>query len=218
MNLRPDQLLVVVTARLEAIGVPYCVGGSFASGTYGRARTTYDLDILIAPQPQDITPLIAAFQNDFELNAAELVEAIEIAPSYQHAPAQRAIAKAYHKATQFRIDFFISSGRAFEQMQLQRRVRHIIASNPEAEADFASVEDIILAKLEWFRLGNYASAHQWTDVRAMLIVQQTIDMSYLHHWATILQVRDLLESAVAGLPPPHMRTNSDTIQHRMFDE
>jgi hypothetical protein len=50
MNMRPDQLLVVVTARLEAIGVAYCVGGSFTSGTYGRARTTYDLDIRIAPR------------------------------------------------------------------------------------------------------------------------------------------------------------------------
>jgi hypothetical protein len=52
--MRPDQLLVVVTARLEAIEIAYCIGDSFASGVYGQARTTYDLDILIAPQPAQI--------------------------------------------------------------------------------------------------------------------------------------------------------------------
>jgi hypothetical protein len=58
--MRPDQLLVIVTASLEAIGITYCVGGSFASGVYGQARTTYDLDILIALQLGQITALIAA--------------------------------------------------------------------------------------------------------------------------------------------------------------
>jgi hypothetical protein len=69
------------------------------------------------------------------------------------------------------VDLFVSSGRAFEQSQLQRRVRQLIAVSPEAEADFASPEDIILVKLEWFQIGNYASAYQWPDVRAMLLVQ-----------------------------------------------
>jgi len=218
MNLRPDQLLIVVTARLEAIGIPYCVGGSFASGSYGRARTTYDLDILIAPQSSDIAPLIAAFQNDFALDATELIDAIAVAPSYRDTPAQRAIAKAYHIATHFRIDFFISSGRAFEQLQLQRRVRHMIATTPEAEADFASPEDIILAKLEWFRLGNYASSHQWPDVQAIFMVQQPqLDMPYLRHWAARLHVSDLLEAALAGNPPPTSGTTAAPQQQRLFE-
>ena len=112
--MRPDQLLVIVTARLEAIGIPYCVGGSFASGAYGQARTTYDLDILIAPQAGQLPALIAAFQSDFDLNPAELTDARHSAPAYREQPEQRAIAKAYHRATHFRVDFFVSSGRAFE--------------------------------------------------------------------------------------------------------
>jgi hypothetical protein len=139
--MRPDQLLVIVTARLEAVGIAYCVGSSFASGAYGRARTTYDLDIVIAPQPSDVPDLIAAFHDDFELNSTELLEAIRVAPSYRSTPDLRAIAKAYHRATQFRVEFFISSGRPFEQIQLQRRVRQTIATNPDAEADFASPEE-----------------------------------------------------------------------------
>jgi hypothetical protein len=51
-----------VTARLTVLGIPYCIGGSFASSVYGRARTTFDLDILIAPRLDDLTALMIAFQ------------------------------------------------------------------------------------------------------------------------------------------------------------
>jgi hypothetical protein len=74
--MRPDQVLVLVTARLEVIGVRYCVGGSFASGFYGQPRTTYDLDILIDPNPLQIQELIAAFHSDFDLQPAELCAAM----------------------------------------------------------------------------------------------------------------------------------------------
>ncbi len=215
--MRPDQLLVIVTARLEAIGITYCVGGSFASGVYGQARTTYDLDILIAPQLGQITALIAAFQTDFELNPTELLDALQDAPDYRERPEQRAIVKAYHRATQFRVDFFVSSGRAFEHQQLQRSIRQLIATNPEAEANFASPEDIILAKLEWFRMGNYASAHQWPDVQAIMLVQgDRLDWVYLRAWATTLGVRDLLKRAAAGECPPTPADDA-AAQRRLFD-
>jgi hypothetical protein len=215
--MRPDQLLVIVTARLEAIGMTYCVGGSFASGAYGQARTTYDLDLLIAPQVGQITVLIAAFQTDFDLNPAELIDAIQSAPGYRERPEQRAIAKAYHRATQFRIDFFVSSGRPFEQQQLQRSIRQLIATNPEAEANFASPEDIMLAKLEWFRMGHYASAHQWPDVQAIILVQgDRLDWSYLREWAITLGVRDLLERAADGDQAP-TPINNTAAQQRLFD-
>ncbi len=75
--------------------------------------------------------------------------------------------------------------------------------SPEAEADFAAPEDIILAKLEWFQIGNYASTRQWPDVRAMLLVQaDVLDWDYLRRWADVLGVRALLDRMVAGEPPP----------------
>lgn len=187
------------------------------SGAYGRARTTYDLDILIAPGPTDVPALLAAFQDDFTLNATELIDALHQAPNFRETLERRAIAKAYHVATQFRIDFFISSERPFEQLQIQRAVRQLIATNPEVEANFASPEDIILAKLEWFRMGNYASAHQWPDVQAILLVQaERLDWEYLRTWAMTLGVRDLLDQAAAGDPAPSLPSSSDR-QQRLFD-
>ncbi len=72
--MRPRDLLVLVTARLAALDIPYCVGGSFASSAYGRARTTFDRDILIAPSSHDLPALVAAFQDDFDLYPAELLD------------------------------------------------------------------------------------------------------------------------------------------------
>lgn len=59
----------------------------------------------------------------------------------------------------------------------------------------ATVEDTILAKLEWAKLGG--SARQRRDVVAMLAVQRDrIDTDYLHHWAAILEVAEDLQTAI----------------------
>jgi hypothetical protein len=140
-----------------------------------------------------------------------------VALTYRDTPEYRAIAKAYHRATQFRIDFFLTSGRPFEQSQLQRCVRHIIATHPEAEANVAAPEDIILAKLEWFQMGNFASSHQWPDVQAMLFVQnEYLDWTYLRTWAATLGILNLLERARAGERPPRSPDDGAPTQQRLF--
>jgi hypothetical protein len=41
------------------------------------------------------------------------------------------------------------------------------------------------------------SEHQWNDVLGVLKVQkESLDMTYLHHWASELKVEDLLERAL----------------------
>lgn len=65
-----------------------------------------------------------------------------------------------------------------------------------------SAEDVILNKLEWYRMGGEVSDRQWGDVLGVLKVQGTnIDLPYLRRWAAALNVADLLEQALddAGL-------------------
>jgi hypothetical protein len=58
-------------------------------------------------------------------------------------------------------------------------------------------EDIILSKLEWFRMGGEVSEGQWYDVLGVLKVQNTaLDMDYLRHWATELNLTELFEQAL----------------------
>jgi hypothetical protein len=55
-------------------------------------------------------------------------------------------------------------------------------------------EDVILLKLEWYRLGP--SERQWNDVRGVLEVQAGhLDDAYLDRWAADLGVADLLAHA-----------------------
>ena len=60
----------------------------------------------------------------------------------------------------------------------------------------------MLAKLEWYRLGDKVSERQWNDVLGVLKVQAgSLDRSYLEQWAAELGVADLLARATkeAGL-------------------
>ena len=69
----------------------------------------------------------------------------------------------------------------------------------------ASPEGTILNKLEWYKLGGGVSDRQWNDILGVLKVHGTnLDMPYLHRWATVLEVADLLQTALvdAGLSKP----------------
>jgi hypothetical protein len=59
-----------------------------------------------------------------------------------------------------------------------------------------SPEDLLLLKLEWYRMGNEVSDQQWTDILGVLRVQAgQLDEAYLDHWAADLRVADLLARA-----------------------
>lgn len=61
----------------------------------------------------------------------------------------------------------------------------------------STFEDVILAKLDWYRRGGEISERQWRDVQGILQVQREhLDMTYLRQWAKMLGVSDLLEDAL----------------------
>lgn len=63
---------------------------------------------------------------------------------------------------------------------------------------FASPEDTILAKLDWFKKGGSVSDRQWRDILGVIKVQgRALDKDYLGKWARDLKVSDLLAGAFA---------------------
>ena len=102
-----------------------------------------------------------------------------------------------HLETMFKVDVFIHKERPFDRSQFERRISHSFAAEPEPRAFFATAEDTILAKLEWYRLGGEVSERQWRDVQNVLKAQSgRLDLPYLRHWAAQLSVSDLLEHAL----------------------
>jgi len=56
------------------------------------------------------------------------------------------------------------------------------------------VEDILLTKLKWYRLGDEVSGRQWDDVsRLTKLHRDTLEWDYLDTQAREAKVADLLE-------------------------
>lgn len=76
-------------------------------------------------------------------------------------------------------------------------VRTTQDADTEVSAKFASPEDTILSKLEWYRMGGEVSERQWRDILGVLKTRaDELDLDYLRHWAGDLGVNDLLERAL----------------------
>ena len=87
--------------------------------------------------------------------------------------------------------------RRFSQVEFERRVP---VEYQGRQLPVATVEDVIIAKLEWARLGG--SARQITDVAALLRVQgDAVDRAYLDRWVSELglgaQFKQAMELAEA---------------------
>jgi len=87
-----------------------------------------------------------------------------------------------------KLDLFPAVG-AFERSQIARAI--LVRG-----ARVMSAEDVLLAKLRWYRMGAEVSDRQWRDVLGLVAMQRsTLDGSYLNRWAVDLGVADLLHRA-----------------------
>ena len=181
------RITLLVTCALEQIGIPYAVGGSLASSLHGVMRSTLDVDIVTDMRLEHIPALVAALSKDFYADDEMMKDAIQHHSSFN----------LIHYETAFKVDIFIRKLRAFDKMQLARRIKAVIATDPDQSVYVISPEDTILSKLEWYRMGGEVSDRQWRDVLGVMKTQAvTLDRDYLREWAKELKVADLLERAL----------------------
>jgi len=216
--MQPAEVLGLVTGTLEALGILYCVGGSFASSAYGEPRATRDADILVALPAHQVAALAARLEVDFFVQLDAIDEAIALAPTLRDDPLHRASFNLVHRTSFFRIDMFVATGRPYEQAQFARRIPQTIAINPERQAFFVSPEDIVLLKLEWYRMAQGVLDRQWSDVQSVLATQgNTLNLAYLREWAAQLAIGELLDAALRGGPPPKFPLDGDEPQQARME-
>lgn len=184
----PLSVTLLVAQLLEQIGVAYFVGGSLASAAQGAPRATLDADIVADLRPEHVEPFVRALGDAFYFDADTVRSAVR----------NRGTFNLIHLKTMFKVDIFVCKGRPFDQAQLSRRERQPLTPAPEPALYFASPEDTILAKLDWFRRGGEVSDRQWQDVLAVLRMQgERLDRPYMQQWAAELGISDLLAKALA---------------------
>lgn len=184
----PLAVTLRVVEVLEALQVPYFIGGSLASAVHGVVRTTMDVDLVAALRPEHVAPLVAQLGATFYADEAMIRDAVARHSSFN----------LIHLDSMFKVDVFVATGRPFERAQFERRALQTLAQEPPRAAYITTAEDIILAKLEWYRQGGELSERQWRDVVNVIKVQdEALDLDYLRRWAVQLRVEDLLERVLA---------------------
>lgn len=181
-----------VVAAFEELGVDYLVGGSVASSLFGEPRQTVDADLVARLFSRHAELLVTRLAGDFYADLPTIVTAIQTQGSFN----------LIHLASMTKVDVFVRWRDPFGQSQFARRQRKSVGQSAPLELFFATAEDTVLAKLDWYRKGGEISDRQWRDLLGVLKVQAALlDQAYLVHWANELEVTDLLRRALkeAGL-------------------
>jgi hypothetical protein len=182
-----ENLLVLreVIAILDRLGIGYAIAGSWASMFWGKFRFTHDADLTVEPFPGREKEFCDAFGEDYYLSLDAVSDANR----------RRASFNVLHTPSGFKVDLFVRKDRPFEVSAFSRRQSQPLSEVGEA-VYLVRPEDIILYKLEWYRLGNHTSDQQWRDVLGVVQVQaERLDRPYLEKWAADLGVADLWQKA-----------------------
>ena len=175
-----------VTQVLGALQIPYFIGGSMASTSYGRVRATMDVDIIADLMPEQVEPLADSLSDEYYVDPQMIHSAIIHQSSFN----------LIHLTTMFKVDIFIAGDEPFAHQQLARR-RLRTLEPPDQDAYVASPEDVILAKLAWYRQGGEVSERQWQDIQGIFDIQGNgLDQEYMSQWAALLEIADLLDRAI----------------------
>ncbi len=181
-----------VVEALESLGVDYFIGGSVASAVFGEPRQTVDADLIARLFMHHAAHLGEKLNHEFYVDLSSIHNAIQFQSSFN----------LIHLQTMTKVDVFVRWRDAFGQAQFARRQKKRVGTALQ-ELFFASAEDTVLAKLEWFRKGGEISDRQWRDIVGVLKIQSDLlDRDYLSRWADELGVAGLLRRALdeAGLP------------------
>jgi hypothetical protein len=155
------------SSRLEGLDIAYMVVGSVAALAHARARTTQDVDIVIDADERQLRALCAAL------------------PEERFYASVEAALDAHRRETRFnvidvetgwKIDLIPLKRRAFSQREFQRRLPLTLLG---MQVFVATVEDTIVAKLEWSTLAG-ASARQLEDARELVrVAGDSLDRTYV---------------------------------------
>jgi hypothetical protein len=159
-----------------------------ASSAYGIARATLDVDLVADLNELPIHSFVEALRDAYYIDEDRVSDAVRRRSSFN----------VIHLATMIKIDVFVLKSRPYDRVAFGRaRMENLSEDEATRRYYVASPEDVILNKLDWYRLGGGVSERQWNDVLGILKVQHlSLDVVYLRHWAEALGLSELLRRAL----------------------
>ena len=180
----------LVAGAADRCGLRYSIGGSLASTLNGEPRSTLDVDILVELPGTAVAQFLRELGEEFFADAEGVARAVR----------DRTSVNIFHQATSIKVDLFVASASILENAQLDRRSLVHLAGG---DLYVHSPEDILLQKLQWYRLGGEVSDRQWRDILGILSVQRgRLDLAFLKTTAALTGLEPLLERALAESAQP----------------
>ena len=187
-----DDLMAALTPVAEALrrlGVRHYVGGSVASTFHGAMRSTMDVDLVCDLGPDDVAAFVEFFGEEFYVSPDAVRDAVQ----------RKSCFNLIHMPTSYKVDVFVSRGRPFDLMAMERATPQLLGMGAATMIPIATAEDSIVAKLEWFRLTNETSERQWDDVSKLVaLLGDRLDVEHMQQMAISIGVGDLLDKLLAG--------------------
>lgn len=183
----PADAFEPLRSALEQAGIRYAIGGSWASTAFGEPRFTNDVDIVVEFTEQKLERFLGNLPSTFYVDAAEALTAIRSGRPFN----------VIYMPMAFKFDFFPAAAFALGMEELARAIYLADTGLSRVPAPFVTPEDVLLAKLHWFRLGGELSGVQWRDIQGIVRgCANTLDRGYLQRGAAKIGVRDLLDKAL----------------------
>jgi len=162
-----------VVQVLDDADVPYMLTGSVAAAYYASPRATQDIDVVIDTREDGIQRVVQGF-----LDAGCYVDRDAALEAWRTHGQFNAI----HPESGWKVDLIVRKERSFSRTEFERRER---ASILGVEVSLATMEDILIAKLEWSRLGD--SELQRSDVVQLIErSRDQFDRAYVERWISTL--------------------------------
>lgn len=163
---------------LENLKIPYMIGGSVAAIAYGEPRLTLDMDVIVNLNPQQAKALSKALGTEYYSSLESMQEAISDQSHFNIIQSEVGV----------KVDFYVLGKDEFSLEEFKRRRREAFDENMTAV--FATPEDIIVKKMEWFKTGE--SQKHLDDIKGILKISGSIlDLKYIDKWSLKKGLEDI---------------------------
>jgi hypothetical protein len=144
-----------------------------------------DVDLVAAMAPAQAERFVKSLGTDWYADVDQVRDSVAAGRSFN----------VIHMKNVLKVDVF-PAREPFHRAQLDRATVLPLGEG-RIPCVVTTAEDILLAKLQWYRDGGEVSDRQWSDIGGLIVTNPAMDWEYVNSWAARLGVATLLERARA---------------------